>query len=107
MPSTSAPPITGPSAGASSVGTISTWLALIRSAGGNARVIIVMPTGIRVPPPSPCSARKATSSGSVVASPHSADAAVNSVIDPSSTLRPPKRSPIQAEAGIATARVTR
>ena len=99
--------MTGPSAGASSVGTISTWLALIRSAGGNARVIIVIPTGTRVPPPSPCSARNATSSGSEVARPHSADAAVNTVIAASRTLRPPKRSPIQPDAGIATASVTR
>ena len=70
-------------------------------------MIIVIPTGISIPPPSPCSARNATSSGSEVASPHSADAAVNSPIAPSSTLRPPNRSPTQPEAGIATASVTR
>ncbi len=83
------------------------WLALIRSAGGNTRVIIVIPTGTSIPPPRPCSARNATSSGSEVATPHSADAAVNKPMAPSSTLRPPNRSPTQPEAGIATASATR
>ena len=39
--------------------------------------------------------------------PHSADAAVNSPMAPSSTLRAPNRSPTQPDTGIATASVTR
>src|SRR3984885_10618186 len=106
-PSTSRPPITGPSAGATSVGTISSRFALIRSAGGYARNIIAIPTGISSPPPAPCTARNTTSSGSDVATPHSADAAVNSPMAASTTLRAPNRSPTQPDTGITTASVTR
>src|SRR5579875_1171622 len=90
-----------------SVGTMNSRFARIRSAGGNARNIIAIPTGTSTPPPIPCTARSATSSGSDVAVPHSADAAVNSPIEPSSTLLAPNRSPTHPDAGIATASATR
>ena len=86
---------------------MSSRFARIRSAGPNARNIIAMPTGISSPPPIPCTARNATSCGSDVAIPQSADAAVNSPMAPSITLLAPNRSPTQPDAGIATASVTR
>ena len=81
--------------------------ALIRSAGGNARQSIVMPTGVMRPPPTPCRTRKAVSSLRLVATPQSADAAVNMNMAVSSTRRGPKRSPSQPDAGMNTARLTR
>ena len=74
---TSHPPITGPSAGASTVGTMSTVDALARSIGGNARNSIAVPTGTSIPPPTPCRMRNATSSFRLVAAPHSIDEPVN------------------------------
>ena len=74
---TSQPPTTGPSAGASTVGTMSTVDAFARSIGGNARNNIAVPTGTSIPPPTPWSNRNAMSSFRLLAIPHNADAAVN------------------------------
>ena len=52
------PPSTGPSAGANMVGIIMSVDARARSAGGKARNSIAMPTGVSIPPPTPCSTRK-------------------------------------------------
>ena len=48
-----------------------------------------------------------TSSPRLEASPHRAEAAVNSAIAASSTRLPPYRSPSQPDAGMVTARLTR
>ena len=104
---TSSPPSTGPRAGASVVGTVRMAEALMRSSGGNTRNSIAIPTGASMPPPAPCRTRNATSSPRLDASPHSAEAAVKTAMAVSSTRLPPKRSPSQPEAGIATARATR
>ena len=104
---TSSPPSTGPRAGAKVVGTVRIAEALIRSAGGNARNSIAIPTGASMPPPAPCRIRNATSSPRLEASPHSAEAAVNTTMAVSITRLPPKRSPSQPEAGMNTARLTR
>ena len=104
---TSSPPSTGPSAGANVVGTVRMAAALIRSAGGNARYSMAIPTGASMPPAAPCRIRNATSSPRLEASPHSAEAVVNTAMAASMTRLPPSRSPSQPEAGMNTARLTR
>ena len=79
----------------------------MRSSGGNARKSMAIPTGASMPPPTPCRTRNATSSPRLVASPHSADAIVNTTIAASITRLPPNRSPSQPDAGMNTARLTR
>ena len=90
-------------AGASTVGTMSTVEALARSMGGKARNSMAVPTGTSIPPPTPCSTRKVTSSPRVWACPHSAEAPVNMARAKRNTRRVPMRSPIHPEAGIHTA----
>jgi hypothetical protein len=89
------------------VGTVRIAEARIRSAGGKARNSMASPTGAIIPPPTPCSTRKISSSVSEVARPHSADATVNSTIAVSSTRLPPNRSPSQPDTEMNTARLTR
>ncbi len=103
----SRPPITGPSAGAMTVGTMITRLAAARSDGGKARNSIAVPTGMSIPPPAPCSRRKATSCPSEPARPHRTDATVNSATATRNVRLVPTRSPIQPEAGMKTARLSR
>ena len=99
--------MTGPSAGASVVGTVRMLDARTRSAGGKARNNIASPTGAIIPPPAPCSTRKTSSMASELAMPHRAEAAVNTAIAVSSTRLPPNRSPSQPDAVMNTARLTR
>ena len=82
---------------------ISTVDALARSMGGNARNSIAVPTGVSIPPPTPCNTRNATSSLRLCACPHSADASVNIASANRNTFLVPMRSPIQPDAGIQTA----
>ena len=59
--SISQPPRIGPKIGPSSIGTPSTAITRPIRSGPAARVMIVMPSGISMPPPRPCSTRKAMS----------------------------------------------
>ncbi|MGD0605636.1 MAG: hypothetical protein ABSA53_18810 [Streptosporangiaceae bacterium] len=104
---TSRPPSTGPSAGASVVGTVKMAEALTRSSGGNTRNSMAIPTGASMPPPAPCRIRNATSSPRLDASPHAIEATVNTTMAASRTRLPPNRSPSQPDAGMNTARLTR
>ena len=54
----SQPPRIGPPIGPSSIGTPSTAITRPTRSGPAARVMIVMPSGISMPPPRPCSTRK-------------------------------------------------
>jgi hypothetical protein len=56
--SISQPPRIGPKMGPSSMGTPRIAMRRPIRAGPAARVMIVMPRGISIPPPSPCSTRK-------------------------------------------------
>ena len=78
--SISQPPRIGPKIGPSSIGTPRIAITRPSRSGPAARVRIVMPSGISMPPPRPWSTRKATSISSVVAVEHSAEPAVNSTI---------------------------
>ena len=61
-PSTSQPPRMGPRVGATRVGMARMAEALARSWGGKARNSIAVPTGVIMPPPTPCRMRNPTSS---------------------------------------------
>ena len=97
------PPRTGPTAGATTVGMVSTVAAAPRSFGGKARNSIAVPTGVSMPPPTPCRMRNATRDSTFHARPHRADANVNIVSANMNVFFVPKRSPIHPDAGIQTA----
>ena len=65
------------------------------------------PTGVIMAPPSPWRTRIATSIHKLVASPHKADAKVNSAIAAQKTIRAPNRSAIQPLIGMKIARLMR
>ena len=75
--SISQPPRIGPRIGPSSIGTPRIAISRPIRCGPAARVMIVMPSGISMPPPSPCSTRNAISTLMSQAVAHSADPAVN------------------------------
>jgi hypothetical protein len=60
-----------------------------------------------MPPPTPCRMRAAMSDSTFQANPHSADAAVNVARARTNVRLVPKRSPIQPDAGIHIARLSR
>ena len=76
--SISQPPRIGPKIGPSSMGTPSTAITRPTRSGPAARVMIVMPTGISMPPPSPWSTRKTVSISMLDAAAHSAEPAAKS-----------------------------
>ena len=78
--SISQPPRIGPKIGPSSIGTPRIAITRPSRSGPAARVRIVMPSGISIPPPRPWRTRKATSISRLVAVEQSADPAVNSTI---------------------------
>ena len=105
--STKAPPMIGPSAGASSIGTPTSAITRpIRSCPA-ARARIVIPVGMTIPPPRPWSTRNAISEPALQASPHSVEPSTNSATAPMNTRRVPKRSTIQPVSGITAASASR
>ena len=101
------PPMSGPLAGANVVGTTRMPAAFERSCCGNARNTIVCETGIRKPPPSPCSARNTIRLSMFQAKAHSADPPVKNASARTKMSFVPKRSPAQPLTGIATATASR
>jgi hypothetical protein len=101
------PPISGPDAGPRMVANISTRPTATRSRGGKVRKSIAIPTGVSMPPPAPCSTRKATSCSRLCAIPHSAEAVTNIASAIKKIRLVPKRSPSQPDAGMNAARLTR
>lgn len=99
--------MTGPSAGAVTVGTMITRPAAARSEGGKARKSMAVPTGVSIPPPMPWSRRKAMSWSSEAARPHRTEAAVNRPTATRNVRLVPTRSPIHPDAGMKTARLSR
>ena len=75
------PPIVGPRIGASIAGTATTLITRPIRLGPAASAIISWPIGRIMPPPTPCSTRNTISSVLEVASPHSAEPAVNRISD--------------------------
>ncbi len=68
---------------------------------------MAVPTGVSMPPPTPCSTRKAISDSRLQERPQPSEAAVkkNSAIMKMRLV--PKRSPSQPETGMKTARLSR
>ena len=100
------PPNTGPSAGPSTPGTVSTEAARARSFGGYARKSMAEPTGVIMPPPTPWSTRKATSCSMDCAAPQRAEPIVKVARAKRNTRLVPIRSPTQPENGVHTARLS-
>lgn len=73
-----APPITGPRIGASIAGIETIAITLPMRCGPATCAMISWPTGMIMPPPTPCSTRKATSASVEPATAHNAEPAVNS-----------------------------
>ncbi len=71
------------------------------------RRITMRPTGTIMAPPIPCRKRAATKKTNEVDNPHSIELAMKTQWRCERSLRPPKRSAIQPEIGMNTARLTR
>ncbi len=97
------PPIVGPRIGASIAGTATTLMTLPILFGPAASAIISWPIGRIMPPPTPCRTRNTISSVVDVASPHSADPAVNSTSETRYTCLAPKRRAAHPVTGITAA----
>jgi hypothetical protein len=106
MPSTIAPPTTGPSATARPATPPQMPSAAARFSFGNAFAITVSVSGITIAPPTPCAARATTSAVAVGASAAAAEATVKSVRPIESIRRRPKRSPSAAPVSRSTAKVS-
>ena len=76
--SISQPPRMGPAMGPMSIGTPNTAITRPIRSGPAARVMIVMPSGISMPPPRPCNTRKAMSEVMSQAKLHSTEPRTNS-----------------------------
>ena len=68
---------------------------------------MAVPTGVIMPPPTPCRTRKATSDSMLQARPHRAEAVVNMTRARMKMRLVPNRSPSQPDAGIHSARLSR
>ncbi len=101
--SISQPPRIGPAIGPSSIGTPSTAITRPTRSGPAARVMMVMPTGISMPPPRPWITRNVMSSPMPPAVLHSAEPATNSTSAVMYSRLVPNRSAAQPDNGITVA----
>ena len=101
------PPSSGPLAGANVVGTTRMPAAFDRSCWGKARNTIVCETGIRKPPPIPCSARNRIRLSMFQAIAQSSEPPVKKASARMKMRFVPKRSPAQPLTGMATATASR
>jgi hypothetical protein len=86
---------------------VSTAAAFARSAGGKARKSMAVPTGVSMPPPTPCSTRNAISDSTLQARPQRIEASVNTERANMNVRLVPNRSPAQPLTGMKTARLRR
>ena len=89
--------------GPSSIGTPITAITRPTRCGPAARVRIVMPSGISMPPPKPCRTRKKISDPADQASPDSIEPQTNRLIEVMYRRLVPKRSAAQPVIGITVA----
>ena len=87
--SSSAPPTTGPSAGASSIGTPTSAITRPMRSAPAAWARIAIPTGMTIPPPRPCMTRNAISDPADHARPHSSEPTANAATAVMKTRRVP------------------
>nr|WP_255523311.1 hypothetical protein [Blastococcus sp. TML/M2B] len=92
--------------GPSSIGMPSTAMSRPIRSGPAARVMIVMPSGISMPPPRPCRTRKAISISIEVATAHSTEPAVNRNSAARYSRLVPNRSAAQPVSGMTVARAS-
>ena len=101
--STSQPPRIGPKIGPSSIGMPITAITRPTRSTPAARVRIVMPAGMIMPPPKPCSTRKKISDSADHARPDSIEPSANSASEIMYSRLVPKRSAAQPVSGITVA----
>ena len=101
--SISQPPRIGPKIGPSSIGIPSTAITRPIRSWPAARVMIVIPSGISMPPPRPCSTRNPTSELTSHAVLHSTDPRVNSSSASMNSRLVPNRSAAHPVSGITDA----
>ena len=101
--STSQPPRIGPQIGPSIIGTPMIAMTRPTRCGPAARVRIVMPAGMIMPPPRPCRTRKTISDSALQARPEAIEPTRNSAIDVMYRRLVPKRSAAQPVSGITVA----
>ncbi len=97
------PPSSGPSVGASIIGTATRPITRPIRLGPAASAMMICASGMIMPPPMPCSTRKKISSVSVVARPQSSEPSVKSVREMRKTRLAPKRREAQPVTGITAA----
>ena len=101
--STSQPPRIGPTIGPISIGTPITLITRPMRSGPAACVRIVMPAGMIMPPPSPCSTRKPIRAPMLHAVAQSTEPVTNKAIAVMYNRLVPKRSAAQPVIGITVA----
>ena len=101
--STSQPPRIGPTIGPSSIGTPMTLMIRPTRCGPAARVRIVMPAGMSIPPPRPWRTRKTISDSADQARPDRIEPHRNSASDSMYSRFVPKRSAAQPVTGMTVA----
>ncbi len=97
------PPVSGPSVGASIIGTATSAITRPIRLGPAASAMMICASGMIMPPPTPCSTRKRISSVTWVARPHRNDPAVNSPSEIRNSGLAPKRREAQPVTGITAA----
>ena len=101
--SISQPPRIGPRIGPSSIGIPMTAITRPTRSGPAALVSIVMPSGMSMPPPSPCSTRKVISAVMFQDNPHRIEPIKNAVSAPMYSRLVPNRSAAQPVTGMTVA----
>ncbi len=99
----SQPPRIGPAIGPSSMGTPRTAITRPTRSGPAARVMIVMPRGISIPPPRPWTTRNAISGPMPQAVAQSTEPQTKSTIDMMKSRLVPNRSAAQPVIGMTVA----
>ena len=106
MPSTTAPPMTGPSATPSPETPPQIPIAIARRAAGTAPASRVRDSGMIAAAPAPCTARAAMSISALVARADAMEASANTTMPATNTRRRPHRSPRVAAAIIRVAKLS-
>ena len=104
---TIAPPITGPSTGASSIGTPTMLITRPMRLGPAACARVIIPIGMIIPPAKPWSTRKPISDSALHARPHSPLVTTKAATAVIHTRLGPKRSAAHPVSGIAVASASR
>jgi hypothetical protein len=101
------PPISGPKIGASSIGTPTMLITRPIRFGPAAWARISWPSGMIIPPPRPCTARKPISAPIEGDSPASSEPAMKSPSEASHTGLAPNRPAVHPISGITQAKASR